>query len=262
MKADGSDKKKVFNSLINDGRGLWFSTSCSRRSALPATTSPWSATAATASDDGVALHVINSKSGRMRQVGTSSELRADLLGHNDPDFNRDGTQDRLHLQRQRRHRRQPQDRHLHLSDQDQLLAAARPSTSSPGYANPSWSPDGKLLAVETTDGNGRDIAIITVARGDERVQLTRRRQQLRPGVLAGWRPDRLSAPRRSRHRPARDDPRDRRARQDHAGRRPGRHQRRRASMASPARPGTSPGPSGPTREASVDADGRRADRPS
>ncbi len=26
MKADGSDKKKIFNSLINDSRGLWFST--------------------------------------------------------------------------------------------------------------------------------------------------------------------------------------------------------------------------------------------
>jgi Tol biopolymer transport system component len=60
-----------------------------------------------------------------------------------------------------------------------------------GYANPSWSPDGRVIVAERTDGNGRDIVIIDPRNGAEIVRLTNDGNSFAP-VLAQWRPGRVS----------------------------------------------------------------------
>ena len=41
-----------------------------------------------------------------------------------------------------------------------------------GYANPSWSPDGRWIAAERTSGTGRDIVILDPESGAEVARLT------------------------------------------------------------------------------------------
>ena len=48
----------------------------------------WSATGNDGEADEVTLHILESKDGRLRKVGTPSQAR---YGHNDPDFRPDGT---------------------------------------------------------------------------------------------------------------------------------------------------------------------------
>ena len=173
MKGDGSDKKKVYNSLINDSRGLWFST------VLQPSISPAGNNVAVASDgpdgsnNGVALHTINSKSGRMNRVGTTSQLLGTIyLGHNDPDFNSDGSKIAFTYNQNAGTEGDPKIG-IFTCQTKTKCSSGKTKYLKSGYANPSWSPDDKLLAVETTDDNGRDIAIITAKQGHERVQLTR-----------------------------------------------------------------------------------------
>ncbi len=172
MDADGANKKKIFNALINDSRGLWFST------VAQPSVSPAGNNVAVVSDgndgsnDGVTLHIINSKSGRMNRVATSSQpLGTIYLGHNDPDFNRDGTKIAFTFNDNAGTEGDPRIG-IFTCQTRSKCTAGKTKLLKHGYANPSWSPDGKLLAVETTDEGGRDIAIITAKNGVERVQLT------------------------------------------------------------------------------------------
>jgi len=173
MKPDGSDKKKIYNALINDSRGLWFST------VLQPSISPAGNNVAVVSDgkdgsdDGVALHILNSKSGRLNQVDTSSEWTGTIyLGHNDPDFNGDGTKIAFTYNQTSGTEGDPKIGILTCQSRTKCTSGKTKYLKS-GYANPSWSPDGQLLAVETTGDSGRDIAIITSRQGHRRVQLTR-----------------------------------------------------------------------------------------
>ncbi|MEX1296040.1 MAG: hypothetical protein AB1Z67_07705 [Candidatus Limnocylindrales bacterium] len=172
MNADGSNKKKIYNALINDSRGLWFST-LAQPSVSPAGNNVVVVSDGRDGDDnGVTMHVVNTRSGRMNRVGTSSQALGTIyLGHNDPDFDRTGTRIAFTYNDNAGTEGNPrvgiftcQSRNKCSNGKTKLLKH--------GYANPSWSPDGKLLAVETTDGGGRDIAIITAKNGVERVQLT------------------------------------------------------------------------------------------
>jgi hypothetical protein len=168
MKADGSDKKTIYDAMIRDSRGQWFST------VLQPSVSPAGNNVAVVSDgnDGsnaeVTVHVVNSANGRMRRVDTPTESR---FGHNDPDFSPDGTKIAFTYNRAAGTESDPkvgvftcQTKSNCTNGKERYLKA--------GYASPSWSPGGNLLAVETTDGTGRDIAIITARAGHERVQLT------------------------------------------------------------------------------------------
>jgi Tol biopolymer transport system component len=44
--------------------------------------------------------------------------------------------------------------------------------SAAGYARPSWSPDGRWIAAEKTDGKGRDVVILNASSGAEVARLT------------------------------------------------------------------------------------------
>jgi len=180
MKADGSDKKIILKSLIRDGRGQWF------RHVIQPSVSPAGSNVAVVSDgndgaaDGVELYVINSKTGRMRKTNTPSETQGTIrLGHNDPDFNADGSKIAFTYNDSAGTEGDPRIG-IYTCQTKGNCSSGKTKLLKSGYANPSWSPNGALLAVEKTDGKGRDIAIVTSKGGFERVQLTTDRDSFSP----------------------------------------------------------------------------------
>ncbi len=173
MNADGGNKKRVFKSLISDSRGLWFShvlqPSVSRAGNNVAVVSDGNDGAA----NEVVLHVINGSSGRMRKVNTPSEAHYAVsgFGHNDPDFSADGTKIAFTYNNNKGTEGNPRIA-IFTCQSKANCTSGKTKYLKLGYANPSWSPNGKLLAVEATDGKGRDIVIITAKGGHVRVRLT------------------------------------------------------------------------------------------
>jgi Tol biopolymer transport system component len=167
MNANGSNKKKVYDSLIKSG-GLWFSH------VLQPSVGPGGSTLAVVSDgpngsnEEVTLHLVNAKSGRMRRVATKTE---DRFGHNDPAFSPDGTKIAFTYNDNQGSEGNPRIAVLSCAKRGNC-GEGKTIYHKRGYANPSWSPDGALLAVESIRGSGRDIAIINAKRGDVRVELT------------------------------------------------------------------------------------------
>ncbi len=168
MKADGSDRKKVYDALIKDGRGLWFShlvqPSVSPNGVDVAVVSD----GADGTDDQVTLHIVNTKNGRLRKVATPSEPK---LGHNDPAYSPDGTKIAFTYNDAKGPDGEPRIGILTCQTRSNCTQG-KVKYLKPGYANPSWSPDGDLLAVEATNGRGRDIVLVNARRGDVRVELT------------------------------------------------------------------------------------------
>ena len=177
VKADGSNRKTIYESLTRDSRGFWFTH------VMQPSVSPNGTNIAVVSDgnDGsgpVVLHVVNSKTGRLRKAGAPTQGD---LGHNDPDFSPDGRRIAYTYNNNAGTTGKPRigiwtcrTRANCSSGSNKLL--------KPGFANPSWSPDARWLAVETTDGTGRDIAIIGANRGDVRSILTRGGNSFAPEV--------------------------------------------------------------------------------
>lgn len=167
MKADGSERKRVYDSLIKDAAGTWFSY------VLQPDVSPDGITVAVVSDgpDGegpVELHVLNSRTGRISKVATPSEGE---LGHNDPDFSPDGRRIAFTYNSAKGADGVPQIA-IHTCRTPSNCTLGSTKLLRLGYAHPSWSPDGTWLAAEATRGSGRDIVIIEPRRGDVRVVLT------------------------------------------------------------------------------------------
>ncbi len=167
MRADGSKKTMVFESLIDDGRGQWF---IHLRQPSVSSNGTNVAVVADGNDGGageVTLHIINSRTGRMRPVDTPTEPR---FGHNNPDFSPDGKKIAFTYIDNAGTEGDPKIAIFSCKSKADCSKGKTRYLRS-GYANPSWSPDGSLLAVEAVDASGRDIAIIT-AKGAERVRLT------------------------------------------------------------------------------------------
>lgn len=167
MKADGSQKQPVYQSLIKGSGGTWFTH------VLQPDVSPNGATVAVVSDgpDGsgpVELHLIGARNGRMEKVAAPSDGD---LGHNDPAFSPDGRRIAFTYNNAQGTDGVPRIG-IHECQTPRNCAAGPTRLLRPGYAHPSWSPDGSWLAVEATRGNGRDIAVIDPRKGDVRVLLT------------------------------------------------------------------------------------------
>jgi Tol biopolymer transport system component len=109
----------------------------------------------------------------MRKVSTPSEqaFAVSGFGHNDPDFSADGKQIAFTYNNNTGTEGNPRIG-LFTCQSKGNCTVGKTKYLKYGFANPSWSPNGNLLAVETTDGKGRDIAIITAKGGHVRVRLT------------------------------------------------------------------------------------------
>jgi Tol biopolymer transport system component len=167
MQADGSKREEVYNSLIKDAAGTWFSH------VLQPDVSPDGDTLAVVSDgpDGsgpVELHLINIRNGRMEKVAAPADGD---LGHSDPAFSPDGQKIAFTYNNAQGTDGVPRIG-IHTCQTRKNCSAGPTKLLRPGYAHPSWSPDSEWLAVEATRGIGRDIAIIDPRRGDVRVLLT------------------------------------------------------------------------------------------
>lgn len=170
MNADGTDKKRIYNGFISGPGGQWFSH------VLQPDISPDGKTLAVVSDgsngsgEAVVLHLLSSKpNSKLRKVASASSLGS--LGHNDPEWSPDGRQIAYTRNQNAGTTGAPRVT-IHTCKSKKDCTSGKSRRLRPGYASPSWSPDGSWLAVEATKGLGRDIAIVNSKRGDPRVFLT------------------------------------------------------------------------------------------
>jgi Tol biopolymer transport system component len=161
MNPDGSRRKEIYGSLIRQGREFWFNW------VLQPDISPNGRTFALVSDgtDGVGevtLHTLSVNGTRLTDLRVRSR---NGLGHNDPAWSPNGRDIAFTM-----NGRDGQDGNPTIGIYDTKAEKVR--TLKPGYANPSWSPEGSWLAAERTTGKGRDIVIVSADKGDELARLT------------------------------------------------------------------------------------------
>jgi dipeptidyl aminopeptidase/acylaminoacyl peptidase len=168
MDADGSGKKRIYDSLIKDSRGLWFSH------VLQPDISPDGKTLAVVSDgrDGegpVTLHLLSSKGSGKLKATRARSIRE--YGHNDPEWSPDGRRIAFTMNNARGATGAPRVAIFTCKTKKNCTKGTQ-KILHPNYANPSWSPEGDWLAAEKTSGNGRNIVIISANRGVQRIALT------------------------------------------------------------------------------------------
>ena len=168
MNANGGDKKAIYKSFIDQPNAQWFSH------VLQPDLSPDGKTLALMSDgaDGegpVVLHTLAARTGanlRSTKVRSIGEL-----GHNDPEWSPDGNRIAFTQNQARGNTGVPRIV-IYSCRTRKNCSNGKVKTLKNNYANPSWSPDSSWLAVERTDGTGRDIAIVSARKGDEKARLT------------------------------------------------------------------------------------------
>jgi Tol biopolymer transport system component len=178
MDAAGSDRREVASGLVSLGGRNRAYFAWLRQPDV----NPEGDTIALVSDapeplrQDVVLSLLPTEGGDVRNLGVPAESP---FGHADPDWSPRG--DRIaytHF-----------DREGALGTSRIALYDVRENAAGMlterDFARPSWSPDGRFLAVEEIDGNGRDVAIIRVSDGQVVSRLTRDGS----GVAPSWSPD-------------------------------------------------------------------------
>jgi Tol biopolymer transport system component len=178
MDANGSDRKRIYKSLIEQPTGLWFSH------VLQPDISPDGKTLALVSDgpDGegdVVLHTLAAKANTRLRKTRPNSVRD--LGHNDPEWSPDGKSIAFTQNQASGTTGKPRIG-IYRCKSKKNCEQGKVKYLKFNYANPSWSPDGNWLAVEKTTGTGRDIVIVSADKGDQLAGLTKDGDSFAPVV--------------------------------------------------------------------------------
>ncbi len=178
MNADGSGRKRLFTSMFRSGQGWWSTV------AIQPDISPDGKTIVLASDQGtvprsdtdaapVVLSTMSATGKGLQSMGIqdAGQDQYTPLGHNDPAWSPDGRSiaftynakgggkgagvPRIGVIRAPFKKKQPD-----------------LSPNGRGYANPSWSPDGRYIAAERLTNNSRDIVVLDPDTWEEVARLT------------------------------------------------------------------------------------------
>jgi Tol biopolymer transport system component len=178
VRADGSNKKRRFASMHNEGQGVWSTVAVQPQVSADGRTlilvSDLGYVPTADFDFGPVLLATISTTGRnLKSMGVASALGAynKPIGHNDPDLSPNGK--RLAFTYNDRGGGQGQGR-PRIGIVRYPVKKSKPDLSpqSRPYADPDWSPDGKYLAAERVTQDKRDIVILDPETRDEVARLT------------------------------------------------------------------------------------------
>ncbi len=176
IRADGSDRTRLFQSMSKAGQGQWSTI------AIQPDVDPSGDTFVLVSDLGyvpvsdvdygpVALATMTTRGKNLKSMGVESAKGAYKdLGHNDPDWSADGQ----YIAFTYNNRAGGQGAGVPRIGVIKAPFRKAPDLSprSRGYADPDWSPDGRYLAAERVTTDRRDIVILDPTTWEEVARLT------------------------------------------------------------------------------------------
>jgi Tol biopolymer transport system component len=164
MAADGTGRKAIQDGLYKYGGGryeffVWL---------LQPAVSPNGKTFALISDDSnpsmsAVVQTLPVKGGKLTRLPLAEDY---LLGHNDPAWSPSGASIAYTYNHREGSAGRPR-----IGIYDLKTKKARFLTGF-GYAQPSWSPDGKYIAAVRTSGRGRDVVVLDAKKGTELLRVT------------------------------------------------------------------------------------------
>ena len=174
INADGSGRKRLFTSMYKTGKGYWSTV------AIQPDISPDGKTIVLVSDLGavptsdtyaatVALATMSATGKGLKSMGI--DVESATLGHNDPAWSPDGRSIAFTYDAKGGGKGAGVPR-IGIIHAPFKKHAPTLSPRGRGYANPSWSPDGRYLAAERITNNSRDIVVLDPDTWEEVARLT------------------------------------------------------------------------------------------
>ena len=176
IRADGTGKKRCFASMRKEGLGSWSTV------AIQPDVSADGKTLVLISDLGTVptadfdfspalLSSMSTSCRGLRSLGVDAAIGSyqKPVGHNDPDISPDGKRLAFTYDARRQGQGQPR---IGVIRYPIRKTTPDLSPKGRGYANPSWSPDGRYLAAERVTPDKRDVVILDPETWEEVARLT------------------------------------------------------------------------------------------